>query len=211
MKKLLILIISFVICLNSFSQEIKKIDIDLQEEMQARTTSELIRINIIMKSQYDQVELRSKSAMYRLKEDKRTFVVSELKNFAKEKQKEIMSYLTHYAKSGIVSEIKQFWIYNGITCNATKEVIEVLSFLDDILIIGFDKEISVLPEVDTSLLADPTRGIVDNVLKVNADQVWALGYKGEGVIVAVLDTGINYDHQDLKKRMWIHPNYPNHG
>lgn len=34
-------------------------------------------------------------------------------------------------------------------------------------------------------------------VQINADDVWALGYKGEGVIVAVLDTGIDTDHPEL--------------
>jgi len=33
--------------------------------------------------------------------------------------------------------------------------------------------------------------------QINADDVWALGYKGSGVTVAVLDTGIDTDHPEL--------------
>jgi subtilisin family serine protease len=31
------------------------------------------------------------------------------------------------------------------------------------------------------------------------------------VIVAVLDTGVNYNHNDLVGNMWVHPDFPNHG
>jgi subtilisin family serine protease len=34
--------------------------------------------------------------------------------------------------------------------------------------------------------------------QINADDVWTLGYTGKNVIVAVLDTGIDYNHPELK-------------
>jgi subtilisin family serine protease len=39
------------------------------------------------------------------------------------------------------------------------------------------------------------------VQRVNAPQVWALGYTGQGIVVANLDTGVRWDHNALK------PNY----
>jgi serine protease AprX len=51
------------------------------------------------------------------------------------------------------------------------------------------------------------------ILKVNADDVWALGYTGDGVIVSNLDTGVNYNHLDLRDHMWDGSGVgmPNHG
>jgi len=37
---------------------------------------------------------------------------------------------------------------------------------------------------------------------VNAPEVWEQGYTGEGVVVAVLDTGVDYNHDDLKNNIW---------
>ena len=34
---------------------------------------------------------------------------------------------------------------------------------------------------------------------------------GEGIIVSVIDTGVNYDHLDLEDHMWENDDYPNHG
>lgn len=40
------------------------------------------------------------------------------------------------------------------------------------------------------------------MLQVNADQVWAQGYTGAGVIVAVVDSGVNYEHADVADHLW---------
>ena len=214
MKKLLLLFAVFALCFSGYSQKIPKIDPELREEMQLRNDDELIKINIILKAQYDQFELRSKAEIYRLKEDKRSFVVNELKRYSKETQQNVMSYLDYFTSNSSVDEIKQYWIYNGINCYATKEVIDLLSYLDDILVIGFDKLENLLPYHESSFPADDggSRELAYNVTKVNAHQVWSeLGYTGEGVIVAVFDTGVNYNHNDLKTHMWTHPDYPYHG
>ena len=48
---------------------------------------------------------------------------------------------------------------------------------------------------------DPTgpQGVEWNVREVGADQVWTLGYTGQGVIVGDADTGVAWDHPALKE------------
>ena len=37
---------------------------------------------------------------------------------------------------------------------------------------------------------------------VKAPEVWAKGYTGQGIIVAVVDTGVDYNHPDLNANIW---------
>lgn len=209
MKKLLL--ISFVVaylCQSITAQNNAKIGVALQQEMTLREVSELIRVNIILNQRYDQMEMRRKSSVFTKKEDKRSFVVGELKRFSKETQQGVMKLLSTMPA---VSQIQSFWIMNFINCYANIEAIKKLSLHPDVLIIGFDRDLDVLPEEKTAHTVEPTRAISYNIQKVNADKVWSLGYEGDGVVVAVLDRGVNYNHYDLKSNMWQHPNFPFHG
>jgi len=40
---------------------------------------------------------------------------------------------------------------------------------------------------------------------VNAPEAWARGYTGDGVVVAVVDTGVDFSHPDLSSNLWFNP------
>lgn len=41
-----------------------------------------------------------------------------------------------------------------------------------------------------------------NINAINAPEAWAKGYRGQGVIVAVIDSGVDRNHYELKNKIW---------
>jgi len=50
--------------------------------------------------------------------------------------------------------------------------------------------------------AVPNNNVVD-LNRINAPEVWNQGFTGQGVIVAVLDTGVDLKHPDLQANIWV--------
>ncbi len=44
-----------------------------------------------------------------------------------------------------------------------------------------------------------------NLNSIQAPEVWAQGFTGEGVVVAVVDTGVDGSHPELYSQMWVNP------
>ncbi len=44
------------------------------------------------------------------------------------------------------------------------------------------------------------KGVEWSIIHINADEIWDEGYTGEGIVVANLDTGVDWDHPALKEK-----------
>ncbi len=207
------LIIALFVCNYAFAQN-STIEKDLQEIMNEKN-DEPISINIVFKAQMDSEELNVRVANIDSKTARREAVMKELKMFSEESQQEVLSIIRNEERNGKSSDIICHWLSNSITCNATKEVIEILSQRDDIFIIGHNADKNVIlvnddQQTEYAEKAEPE--ITSNVTQVNAPDVWEQGYTGEGVLVAVIDSGVNYNHPDLADHLWDGgAEYPNHG
>jgi Subtilase family./Fn3-like domain (DUF1034)./S-layer homology domain. len=77
--------------------------------------------------------------------------------------------------------------YNGFSADIKYSAISEIEALDNVKSVHIANKYE-LPEPQMT-----TSGGM-----VHVDSMWNLGYKGEGMLVAVLDTGIDYQHQDFK-------------
>ncbi len=220
MKKTYLLLLLFVIPLmNNALQAQPEVTPALQEVLSEKAEEEFISVNLRLNAQYDQDELYRKSRTFRDGTLRRSYVVNELKQFSADTQQELLAYLYEMEAAGKVRAISPLWIGNLVNCEARPEVINELMTRKDLarvdynkmrMVLMTDEHLSGAPVAKPDNLRTPDN-LAWNVTLVNADQVWAEGFTGEGAIVAVLDTGVNYNHHDITDNMWEHPDYPNHG
>ena len=212
--------VSALLLLASFNQKLSaseydKISNQLSEKIKSVNNNEFIRINITLTEQFETQELIARVEGMD-KNDRRIYVVSALKDFSKNSQKGVIVQLKDMQRNKMVKNLTTYWIANVINCYATPATIMELNKRKDIKEIDYD-EYRLLLDPAERKNAFPEKGfngsreITWNVLKINADDVWMLGFDGDGVIVSVIDTGVNYDHEDLQDHLWESDDYPNHG
>lgn len=211
MKKSILFLLLTLFSLNLiYAQNLNAIEPELQEVLNQKG-DEMISITIILKSQADVQKLQQIAAKATDRKTKRETVVNELKSFSKHTQSDIMSILDAESKSGNVDDVRCHWLVNAISCNASSDIIYRIARHADVEVIAYDEMKYLLWDEEIKAV-ESTRGMTQNITHVKADEVWNLGYTGQGVTVAVIDTGVNFNHIDLADHLWDGGDeYPNHG
>ena len=211
MKKNILFLLVTLFSFNFINaQNVNTIEPKLQEVL-SQKSDEMISVNIILKSQIEEQQLKEIALKANDRKTKREIVVNELKSFSKRTQSDIMSILDAESKNGSVDNVRCHWLVNAISCEAGRDLIYLLSNHNDVAAIAYN-ESSYLLWDEKMTMAESPRGMTQNITHVNADDVWDLGYTGKGVLIAVLDTGVNINHIDLVNNLWDGgEEYPNHG
>lgn len=194
MKKPLLTLILFLSCLAGFAQE-------------------PIEVMVQMKDQYNRAELCRKTQYIPTRAERRDFVVKELKTFTEASQYDLMLTLNELEQQGLVSSIHSLWSANALYFTTTEDVAQALAERPDIQSISPVKQYQWIPEAELRLEHQTSyEYIAPNIQQVNADQVWEQGNMGEGVVIAVVDSGVNYNHVDIADHLWDGGEaFPHHG
>lgn len=176
----------------------------LQEEMASSFDTDLLPVFILMQGELDTDWIEAATADM-TREERQQFVVDALKDRAETSQASILADLDSYGSTD-VANIHPLWLANSVYCEATPQVIRQMASRSDVKLVEkgtYENSGLIEPvEVRETTPEEREKAIVWSVTQINADDVWALGYNGDGIIVGVIDTGTDYNHLDLHNRMW---------
>jgi hypothetical protein len=139
-------------------------------------------------------------------EERRALVIRELMAHANQTQAELIGVLRSLEGFDRVDSISSNWLGNFVQCHATPAAILDAAALESVAEVWYD---ATPPLAEVEDAAPPMMGTAlapgNGPLSVKADQVWALGFRGQGVVVMNTDSGINVNHNDLRNRLWVNP------
>lgn len=176
-------------------------------------SSNLQHVIVMMAERYDDTHLAQKTVLM-TSSQRRDFVIAERKAFCQASQAQVIDFLEGYKVDNRVTDLKSYWSFNGFSCSASTEVIAQLAERKDVALIIPDE---MRPMVPMNEKVHPATAKADawHVDRVNAPAVWnynGTGYTGNGIIVGLIDTGVNYNHIDIANSMWDGGNeFPHHG
>jgi subtilisin len=172
-----------------------KIAPDLQNQLyiaKNESQNEKVSAIVIMEHQPPHLGLNCKDANGL----QRRQIIHSMRSLAENSQKDTLALLEKQKSLGNIEDVRAFWIVNAIAVKATPEVLEQLAQRPEVKLIEPDYKVKALEDtlpwgvdrIDAELVWNGTDGGTDVVAGRNA---------GDGINVAILDTGIDYTHEDL--------------
>ncbi|MCK4547504.1 MAG: S8 family serine peptidase [Candidatus Eisenbacteria sp.] len=136
----------------------------------------------------------------------RQTMISDLRERAEDVNRQLLEWLGRGAKDPGSDSVRTFWIVDAITASLSASTIEVLRDHPDVRAVYLRESQQVLCSSKGTSESLDYGTAVWSVQRVGADSVWHRhGIDGDGVLIAMLDTGVDYTHSDLAGRMWTNP------
>lgn len=153
------------------------------------STSESLPFIILLSQQADLHGARS----LKTKNEKAEYVFKALRENASDTQDEIITFL-----NDVQAPHESLFIINAIKSEGTQELIKKIAERNDVLQIFANPVLTFPAPVDGYEGNSSNRGIITwGIDTINANDVWAMGFRGQGVVVGGEDTGYEWRHPAL--------------
>ncbi|MEW8505141.1 MAG: Calx-beta domain-containing protein [Candidatus Thiodiazotropha sp.] len=97
---------------------------------------------------------------------------------------------------GVKTQLKSLWSINAVALELPAELVDDIAALPEVDRITIDMRLTMSESRVDEGIIDP----LWNLRNIKTDQLWSQGIDGEGVTIAILDSGIELNHPDLIER-----------
>ena len=149
-----------------------------------------VSVIVTLKEQADVWSMDRQLRHFTRRERRRT-LIENLKNVAETSQASLRTLV----KNRNARMVLPLWIINGIALTAPASVIRELAIQPEVGTIDLDAVISMVPPQPALEAASEW-----NISMVHAPDLWSMGYTGQNVVVANMDTGVDINHPDLSSK-----------
>lgn len=163
----------------------QKVDAALTAKLNSLQSGEMVTMIVTLRQQADLSRVGGINRAAR-----QQAAIRALQATANATQNRIKNLLDTRRTQGSVKSYNSLWVINGFSVTATSDVINELARHADVYSVSSDD----LPIVPAFAPAEP------NISLVNAPAMWNMGYTGQGVVVANMDSGVDVNHPDLSTR-----------
>lgn len=132
----------------------------------------------------------------------RSAVIAELKETSFASQQHVTEYIEQEIENGNAKDFVSYHIVNGMAVTATKEVAEKIATFSEVEkllpneVRQLNTTVSERAEKEEAELAN----VEWNIERVGAPAAWEMGIDGTGMVVASIDSGVQWDHPALKEK-----------
>lgn len=120
-----------------------------------------------------------------------------LQQHALRTQAPLYDLLNHLKHRGLITTYTPYWIFNGLAVHGQQEAAETLARHPAVASVR-ENRIFVLDPVPSITGQLDTTTIPWGIAKIRAPEVWRnFGVRGEGIVVANIDTGVDWTHPAL--------------
>lgn len=167
-----------------------KLAAHLQTELEAGDSAEFL---VILNDSAD----LSRAAKLTSKADKGAYVYQSLRQTAQASQSSLKAWLDARDIS-----YQPFYIVNALLVEGDQSLALEIAARPDVLRLEANPTIynALPPDGQSAPRITEAESVEPGILYTNADDVWNLGFTGQGIVVGGQDTGYDWDHPALKNR-----------
>ncbi|MBD3170436.1 MAG: S8 family serine peptidase [candidate division Zixibacteria bacterium] len=134
--------------------------------------------------------------------ERHEIVMTELIRKAEVTQPLIIDRIEALIETGDVREYTSLWVMNVIGMTANMNAINQIAALDQVAMVHYDPVMELIKPVNepNPVPGDDIASVEEGLEAIKADDCWAMGITGSGVLVSHLDTGVDGNHPTMYDR-----------